>query len=249
MCIFVGVHSYLHFRHRFWEASGRIFVDLGVIPWSILKSFCRCCCRCCNTQKVQSFLAKCLICKQGLRFCMLFVNLEVFFCYCLDYIFSGFLWMLRSKGGSCWGPFSQILQSLHAKKAVEIEAQKIMTFGRLLGGANLQGYALHCRPHNSSQLPFGGLGVAILAPRGPFWHFGSTPRNRFDTSAPPWRTMIWGPSFGHRGLKFQFVSGLLPGHFFIEFRVEIWTPGVPKWFFAYNVLQKTTLTETFVVNF
>ena len=101
-------------------------------------------------------------------------------------------------------------------------------------------------------LGFRGCHLGGLAP--PFWHpgdhFGTsgTPRGHFSASGPPWRTMgaagwtrggaeqdvhrFWSDLgtffwrlFGHRSLKFQFVSGLLPEHFVIDFWLENWTLG------------------------
>lgn len=37
---FVGVSFCTYFWHRFWEAFGSKFVDLGVVSRSILRSFC-----------------------------------------------------------------------------------------------------------------------------------------------------------------------------------------------------------------
>ena len=64
-----------------------------------------------------------------------------FRCCCLDSIFARFSWIWASKEGPCWGPFSMILQFLHKEKRAEIEARKLKTFGRLLGGAGGSGEA------------------------------------------------------------------------------------------------------------
>ena len=80
---------------------------------------------------------------------------------------------------------------------------------------------------------WGGLVLPFWHPRKSFWHLGSTPWNHFGTSGPPWRTevvrnricidfgVILRPVYiiflRSRSLKFHFVSGLFPGHFFYRF--------------------------------
>ena len=70
-------------------------------------------------QKIRSFF---LVLQSRLHFGSFFANL-------------GLQW------GSCSSQFSQKLQILQEKKRVEIEARKLMTFGRLLGGAGGRGHA------------------------------------------------------------------------------------------------------------
>ena len=70
---FVCVNFYVYFWHRFWEASGPNFEDLGVISGCLLGSFWTVFRRCCETQQMQPFKAKCLIWDVlGLRFCIHF---------------------------------------------------------------------------------------------------------------------------------------------------------------------------------
>ena len=99
----------------------------------------------------------------GLRFCILFAHLFEFFfsCCCLHSIFKRFFLDLGSQRGACWGPFSQILQILHGKTHVEIEARTLMTFGRLLGGAGGRGQGL---PDTSDSAEHGGWVESPPAP-------------------------------------------------------------------------------------
>ena len=56
--------------------------------------------------------------------------------------FCSILSALGLQKGSCSGPFLQLSQILHEKKRAEIEARKLMTFGRLLVGAGGRGRGL-----------------------------------------------------------------------------------------------------------
>ena len=87
---------------------------------------------------MQPFHAKCLIWEVlGLRFCMIFaILLNVFF------MLLSVLAELGLQKGCLLGPFPQILQILHVKKAAEIEARKLLICGRLLGGASGSGEGL-----------------------------------------------------------------------------------------------------------
>ena len=78
---FVCANFNVYFWHRFWEASGHNFKNFGVISGCLLESFWTLFRRCCKTQKMQPFQAKCLIWEVlGLTFCMIFANLSnVFF--------------------------------------------------------------------------------------------------------------------------------------------------------------------------
>ena len=93
-----------------------------------------------------------------LTFCMCFL------CCFLDGFFSQFWWILASKEGPFWTSFSQILQILHEKKRAEIEARKLMTFGRLLGGAGGSGEA--CLSLQILQSMVSGFNHALLPLRG-----------------------------------------------------------------------------------
>ena len=73
---FVCASFYAYFWHRFWEASGPNFADLGVISECLSGSFWTRFCRCCKAQKMQSFEAKYLFGDVlGLRFWIIFANL------------------------------------------------------------------------------------------------------------------------------------------------------------------------------
>ena len=109
---FVCANFYAYFWHRFWEASGPNFEDLGVISGCLLGSFWTLFRRCCETQKMQPFQAKCLIWEVlGLRFCMIFANFSnVFFLLLPRWPFCSILAELGLQRGSLLGHFSQILQ-------------------------------------------------------------------------------------------------------------------------------------------
>ena len=109
---FVCANFYAYFWHRFWEASGPDFGDLGVISGCLLGSFWTLFRRCCETQKMQPFQAKCLIWEVlGLRFCIIFaIFSNVFFDCFLDGLFVRFWQSWASKGGPFGAIFSQILQ-------------------------------------------------------------------------------------------------------------------------------------------
>ena len=140
--------------------------------------------------------------------------------------------MVWSAGPCLPGPWRlRVFDTVHAF-SYQASAVMLSAIRPLLLWCYLKGYALCRRPLSSWQLPFGGLGAFILAPRGtilaprehpggPFWHVGTTledhGNSRMDTrwsfteSCSIWTdfwTLFW-KFFGHRGLKFQFVFGFV----------------------------------------
>ena len=96
----------------------------------------------------------------------------------MEGLFARFWQSWASKGGPFWSQFSQILQILHEKKCAEIEARKLMTFGRLLGGAGGSGEV--CLSLQILQSMVSGFNHALLLLGG----CGESPRLRPLPPAP-----------------------------------------------------------------
>ena len=115
---------------------------------------------------MQPFQAKCLIWKVlGLRFCMLFANFSnEFFVLLSRRTFCAILAHLGFQRVSLLGSIFIVFADFAWNKRAEIEARKLMTFGRLLGGAGGSGEA--CLSLQILQGMASGPNHALLPLRG-----------------------------------------------------------------------------------
>ena len=109
-----------------------------------------------------------------------------FSCCVLGGIFVRFWRIWASKGSPCWGPFWEFLQILHEKKRAEIEARKLVTFGRLLGGAGGSGEACLSLQILQNGAPFQSRPAPPAGVRRILWATPSAAGPHYFRIADPW---------------------------------------------------------------
>ena len=120
------------FGHRFWEeASG----SNSVYVWVILQI----CLSLLQSSKIK--ILKCWFLKMlGFRSCVIFAS---FFMFCFMLLsrrhFCSISANVCLQSGSCWGVHVRRCCKICTKIGAEIGARKLITFGRLLGGAGGRG--------------------------------------------------------------------------------------------------------------